>query len=78
MEIIREKRPECAVYKTGDKYLIIRSLALAFHETTGETACCIEFLFVIYLKGKEISTLCYFCCTCYGGQKHSATHLYYC
>ena len=67
MEIIREKRAKCAVYKTGDKYLIIRGFAFSFHESAGETAGCIEFLFVIYLEGKKISAFGYFCCACYGG-----------
>ena len=78
VEVIREEGAKGTVYKACNKHLIIRGFAFSFHESAGETSGCIEFLFVVYLEGKEISTLCNLCSAGNGGEEHCATHFYYC
>ena len=57
VKIIREERPQSAVYKTRNKNLVICSLSLSLHKATGETAGCSKLLLVIYLQRHKINIL---------------------
>ena len=76
MEILREKRPEGPVDKSGSKDFSIRGFAFALHESARESSRRSEFLLVVNLKRHEVHIFLGILCACDAGEEHRAPHFH--